>query len=316
MRKNIVVIGGGNGSAITIEAVRACGIDMNLSAVISSLDSGGSSGILRREFDTLPAGDILRAVLAMSVYDYRTVLKPLFYSTRFEDVGKLDGHNLGNLFLVLSGNYDGKFVSGIRALEQAVRAVGHVYPATKMKSNLVVRLASGKIVKTESEIDRPNYDLRDRIVEAYMEPKVEANDHAIDMITKADYIFFGPGSLYCSIVASILPTGMREAIDQSKAKLVYVVGNAYEREGETGPTTLSGFISHLERYLPRSLDFILHNDTELQAEQRERYFEKKWGIIDSSDKINDGRVLSSSFESDIGGLCPNKLANLLIGNIF
>ena len=102
--KKIVVLGGGNGSAISINALKNLGDNVQISAVVSTSDSGGSSGVLRKEFKTLPPGDVMRAVLAMSPYNY-DILKKMFYRNRFSGCGKLDNHNLGNLFLVLAEKY-------------------------------------------------------------------------------------------------------------------------------------------------------------------------------------------------------------------
>src|SRR3989339_860667 len=124
-KKKVVVIGGGNGSAISIVALKQ-NLDLfDISAVISMSDSGDSSGRLREEFNTLPPGDIMRAVLALSKYDY-PLLKQIFFRNRFSGAGKLDGHNLGNLALILGEKYDGDFMSAIRALEQNLpRLVDH-----------------------------------------------------------------------------------------------------------------------------------------------------------------------------------------------
>ena len=210
----VVVIGGGNGSSITTQALKQNIKLFDFSTVVTMSDSGGSSGRLREEFKTLPPGDILRAVLAMSVYDYE-ILRKIFNKTRFNSVGKLDGHNLGNLFLVLAEQYGGEYIQVIRALEQAVEAVGRVYPVSLDKTDLVVELDNGKIVKKEGTIDRPDYNKNLKIKRAWLEPEAKIYEEAGRVIKKADYIIIGPGSLYCSIVATLLPVGIKKAIEKS-----------------------------------------------------------------------------------------------------
>src|SRR3989338_10367595 len=168
-KKRVVAIGGGNGSAIALEALKQHRDIFDISAVISMSDSGGSSGRLRQEFNTLPPGDILRAILSLSLSDY-PVLRKIFYSNRFSGAGKLAEHNLGNLFLTLAGKYAGDFMSAVRALEQSVEAVGHVYPATLDQTDLCVELENGQIIKTEAAIDMPNYDRSLKIKKAWLEP--------------------------------------------------------------------------------------------------------------------------------------------------
>ncbi len=119
IKKRILVIGGGNGSAISLVALKQNLKIFDLSAVISMSDSGGSSGRLRRQFKTLPPGDIMRAVLALSKYDYAS-LRKIFYQPRFSGTGKLDSHNLGNLFLTLTAQYCGDF---LKALEEKINGI-------------------------------------------------------------------------------------------------------------------------------------------------------------------------------------------------
>ena len=119
MKKKIVVIGGGNGSSICLEGLKKYANKFDISAIISMSDSGGSSGKLRKEFNTLPPGDIMRAVLSLSKFDYK-ILRQIFYKPRFTNAGKLNTHNLGNLFLTLMSQYSGNFLYALEALSQSV----------------------------------------------------------------------------------------------------------------------------------------------------------------------------------------------------
>ena len=272
--KKVVVIGGGNGSAMTINALKLHRERYQISAVISMSDSGGSSGILRKEFDILPPGDIMRAVLALSPYDYE-ILKTIFYRNRFNGVESLDKHNLGNLFLTFAGKYTGDYMGGVRALEQAVEAIGRAYPTTLDKTNLVVELENGAIVKGEDKIDRPDYDQSVKITKAWLEPAGKIFSGAKKAIEEADCIVFSPGSLYCSVIATLLPDGMKEAIANFSAKLIYIAGGGRETNGETGPKKTSEFVKHLENYLPRPIDIIVRNDHQLTEEEKMFYQKRK-----------------------------------------
>lgn len=311
MKKNIVVIGGGNGAAISINALKKYQNDFNISAVITMSDSGGSSGFFRKEFGVLPTGDIMRAILAMSPYDH-TVLKKIFYRNRFKDAGKLDSHNLGNLFLVLSSQYDGNFLNALGALHQALETIGTVHPVTLDSSDFAVRLSDGSVVVGEHKIDRPSYDKNLRITEAWLEPKPQLYAGAQHAIEVADVIIFGPGSLYCSIIAALVVPGVKEIIAKNTdAQLIYVVGNAFERDGETGPKRLGDFIAELEQYLPRQLDQIVFNDHPLLQLELDHYDEKGWELIDYKPARNKDRmIVVGDFEKDIGGLDCDKLAKI------
>ncbi len=311
MKKNVVVFGGGNGSAIALVALKQNLKLFNISAIISMSDSGGSSGRLRRELGVLPPGDIMRAVLALSIYDY-PLLKKIFHSNRFSVSGKLKEHNLGNLFLALGGQYGGNIVKAVRVLEESIEAVGKVYPVSLKNNDLVAELINGTIVKTEAKIDKPNYDRSLRIQKVYLEPKVQANPEVISQIISADYIVLSSGSLYTSVIATLLPVGIKEAINKSKAKIIFIAGNAYHIYGETGPINLSEKIAELESYLPRKVDFVLHNNHKLNKKEKERYQKKTWGVInDDTNKLSSNNIISFDFSKTDGSLCSIKLGKKL-----
>jgi uncharacterized cofD-like protein len=311
IKKHIVTIGGGNGSAITLQALKPFSDSIRLSAVISMSDSGGSSGRLRTEFGALPPGDIMRATLALSSYDYET-LKRIFYKTRFSGAGKMNEHNLGNLFLTLSEQYDGSFSDALRALHEAVDAVGTAHPITLDSSDLCVELSNGDIVMGEHEIDRPTYNRSLRIKRAWLQPTPMIYPPAMDAIKEADVMFLGPGSFYCSVVAPLVVEGMRDAIRESNARLVYIPGNAYEVDGETGPTRLSEAIRELETFLPRPLDAVVYNTHMLSDAERDRYEKKHWGVIEyDRERCGDTPIIEVDYERRGGGLDPERLGQAL-----
>lgn len=298
MKKNVVVIGGGNGGAKAIRACKRFIDDIELSAVIAMSDDGGSTGTLRKEFNTLPPGDVLRAAMAMSVHDYE-LLKSIFYTPRFDVGGKLNKHDLGNLFLVLGAEYAGDYMSAIRALEQALGAVGQVYPVTLDKTTLVAEHASGKVVVGERAIDTNPDDRSDRITKVWLDPSGVLYGEARKKIEAADYIVLSPGSLYTSIVATIVVDGFKEALAASKAKTIYVSGNAFQGRGELGPTKLSEIVQELESYLPRKLDVILYNNAALNSEQLQWYKEKHWELFDVDiEMIVDRDIIQKNYERD------------------
>lgn len=312
MKKKIVVIGGGNGSAICLEGLKKYADKFAISAVISMSDSGGSSGRLRKEFNTLPPGDIMRAILSLSKYDY-TMLRQIFYKPRFSGVGKLDSHNLGNLFLTLISQYAGNFLHALEALSQSVEAQGKVYPVTLAHCDLVAQLQNGQIIKTEAFIDTPSYNRGLKIKKVWLEPNCRAYGEAVKAIVAADYIVLSPGSLYTSLIATLLPKGIKEAIDKNKkAKIIYVAGSAYRLDGETGPERLSDFVLQMEKYLPRKIDLVIHNNHKLTKKQKEIYKEKNWGVFAfDKENLKDKKVKSLDFEAIDGGLSSEKLGIIL-----
>ncbi len=311
LKKNIVVIGGGNGGAISVAALKQNAELFNISAVVGMTDSGGSSGKLRTEYEMLPPGDIMRVVLAMSCFDY-PILKNIFYSQRFSGLGELDTHNLGNLFLFFVWQKTGNFIKAVRALEQSVGAVGQAFPNILEQAHLVAELTGGQIIKTEAAIDKPAYDRSLQIKKVWLEPKVEAYSEAIKTIAAADQIILGPGSLYTSIIATILPKGIKQAIaENKKARLIYVIGNACHTDGETGPKDVAGVVKALDSYLPRPLDLIIYNESKLTAPQKKKYTRKGWTLLQDNGNLLGKRLLRANYELNAGGVCPIKLGRIL-----
>ncbi len=313
-KKRVVAFGGGNGTASTLIALKKHAEIFDIAAVVSMSDSGGSSGRLRQEFQTLPPGDIMRAILALSPFEYDGFLKEIFYKKRFDDAGSLTGHNLGNLFLILAQQYAGSYIAAIRALEQAVSARGRVYPATLEQTDLVGELSSGEIIVGEHALDRPEYDRSLRIAKVWLQPETaRAHDGAVRVIEQADVLLFGPGSLYCSVVASILPVGIFHAMKQSKAELVYLAGNKYEERGETGPVALSDFVHELESYLPRKVDTVIFNEFSATKEQKEYHKEQQLEqLVFDKEKLDRYRLIAQDFEQKTGGVDSEKLGDILL----
>ncbi len=318
MNKNkVVVIGGGNGSAISLNALKLNLDIFDISAVTSMVDDGYSTGAMRRKFGILPPGDIMRASVAMSKYPY-SILKPVFYKNRPTSLKKLNedlkakrGPSLGNLFLLFVSQYEGDFVKALRALEEAVESVGHAYPSTIEQAQLVVELTNGDIVKSEHVIDEPDYDRDLKIKRAWLEPEVSAYEEALQKIREADCIVLGPGDLYTSVIAGLLPKGIKETIDESQAHLIYTVGNAYHTNGETGPEKLSEFVSQLENYLPRKLDAVVYNSASLSDEQLATYQKRGWSLIEfDEENLADYNIVAGDYEKEEGGLDPEKLADI------
>ncbi len=306
----VVVIGGGNGTALVIDALKKYHDKYDLSAVVAVSDSGGSSGRLRREFKTLPPGDILRVVLASSQYNYED-LRRIFYQIRFTNCGNLSGHNLGNLFLTLGTNYCGDFVKTIAALSQSVGALAAVYPSALAEHNLMAKLDNDKVVRGEDKIDNPGYNRAWKIKKVWITPAVRAYAPALWVIKRADYIIFAPGSLYTSVTAALLPVGVKNALKKSQARFIYI-GAAYRTNGETGPEYFSEFLNQLEKYLPRPVDLALYDKFKFTPARKRYYRQKAWACPEfDKNNIKGRKIIVADYESSPGGVFTPKLGQLL-----
>ncbi len=250
----VVVIGGGTGSFVALSGLKKYPID--LTAIVTMMDSGGSSGRLRDELGVLPPGDIRQCLVALAT-STKLLRDLLMY--RFEG-GDLKGHNFGNIFLSSLEKTTGSMEKAITEVGKILRIHGHVAPITFKKADLCVELIDGKTIIGETHIDEVEKRLnRKRIKKAYLKPSVTANPTALNAIIEADYILIGPGDLYTSIIPNLLVKGVAKTLKQSKAQKIYVM-NLMTKYGQTTHYTAQDHINDLEKYVgKRTIDTILVN---------------------------------------------------------
>ncbi len=252
----IVVIGGGTGSYVALTGLKKHPVD--LTAVVSMMDSGGSSGRLRDELGVLPPGDIRQCLVALGTSS--KLLRNLF-SYRFED-GDLKGHSFGNIFLSTLEKTTGSMEKAITEVGKILRIQGKVAPVTFQKTDLCVELVDGKIITGETHIDEvENKVERARIKRAFLTPKVLPNQLSIDAINNADLILIGPGDLYTSIIPNLLVDNIVASIKKSKAQKIYVL-NIMTKYGQTTHYTALDHVNDLEKYLGKNIiNTVLVNST-------------------------------------------------------
>jgi len=251
-QKRVLTIGGGTGTFAVLSSLRHLP-DLSLSAMVTTADDGGSTGHLRDAYGFLPAGDARQALVALA--EDGNVLRDLF-AYRFEK-GDVTGHNLGNLFLTALTDLLGSDAAALEEASKILRVCGTVVPATDTPSTLVATLEDGTSIKHEHAIDERT--LRSRIVELALAEPVPLSERARKAILEADAIILGPGDLYTSSIAALLPTGAREAVAASSARLIYIA-NLFTKMGQTDGYTLGKHVDEITKYAGRRPDNILiHN---------------------------------------------------------
>ena len=223
------------------------------------VDSGGSTGRLRDEFGTLPPGDVLKCILALS--PHREVVRQILQK-RFQADRRLRGHNAGNMLLTMLSRYTGSFPSGIQALAEILNARGAILPVTIDRATLVAELTDGTRIFGERAIDMPRGTQREKIKDVYLVPhhsdRIRVYPPVLDAIKAADFIVIGPGDLYTSIASNLIVPGVAEALQQTRASLVYVL-NIMTKFGETHNFDGPDFVSRLENFTGRRVDFVVYN---------------------------------------------------------
>ena len=216
MSKKIVAIGGGHGLSMLLRTLDK--YDLDLTAIVNVVDDGGSSGRIRKDIEITPPGDLRLCALALSSPSvlYGSSLQDLF-AFRFDE-GELDGHSLGNLILVALTRQLGSFEKAVEKASELLNVRGKVLPASISEVILCANSKSGLIrgqVNVENTPDINN---------VFLDPKdVLPLDGVVDAILDANHIIYAPGSLYSSVLPSLLIKDIQIALNKTIAKIIMIM---------------------------------------------------------------------------------------------
>jgi uncharacterized cofD-like protein len=279
--KKIVTIGGGTGNFTVLKGLKNYEVD--ISAIVSMADDGGSTGILRDELGVLPPGDVRQCLVALS--DSSRLMRSLM-NYRFEN-GGLGGHSFGNLLLSALEKVTGSFEKAVEEVARILFIKGKVIPVTTNPVRLRMILNNRRLLEGEKEIYL-SQEIDQGYKSIYLEPYPKANPHALDEIMNADLIVLGPGGLHTSLIPNLLVDGISEALRDSQAKKTFVV-NLMNRKGQTTGFKVSDYLKELVRFIGEDIfDFILVNEQMPLQELIEVYAEE--GDLVKND-LREDRVL-------------------------
>jgi len=243
-------------------------------------DSGGSSGLLRREFGYPPLGDLRQCLLALCDGEQATRALREVFEFRFPGESSLNGHSLGNLLLAALTTLRNDIEAAIKEMSRLLGVRGEVIPVSLKTADLCAELEDGRCLRGEVNIDVRREALP-RIRRVFLEPEVEANPRAVEAILKADAVVLGPGDLYTSVIPNLLPSGIPEAIAHSQARTIYVC-NLMTKLGETGGFKASDFVREIVRYLGGThLDWAMVNTQAIPGEIRQKYVVERAYSVES-----------------------------------
>jgi uncharacterized cofD-like protein len=242
---------------------------VDVTAVVTVTDDGGSSGRLRRDFDILPPGDIRNCMVALS--EDEALLSRIF-QYRFQSGRGLKGHSFGNLFLTALTDVTGDFPRAVQLSSEVLAIVARIYPSTQTNVRLRARLADGSTVGGETRISRSNT----RIEKISLDPSrcrpLPETRHALE---RADLICLGPGSLYTSVIPNLLVGGIPKAIQASPALKAYVV-NLMWQPGETMNFSAYDHVRAIHQHARRKiLDVVIVNTYPITGALRRKYAAQK-----------------------------------------
>lgn len=262
----IVVIGGGTGLPVLLRGLKQFPVD--ITAIVTVADDGGSSGRLREDLHIPPPGDI-RNVLA-SLSDVEPLVEEMFQH-RFETTNELSGHSLGNLILAAMTSITGNFVHAIQEMSKILNVRGKVLPAANQSVVLHAEMEDGAVVSGESKIPYSGK----KIKKVFLTPdNIRPLPESIQAIRQADLIIIGPGSLYTSILPNLLVPRLGDEVCRSHAKKVYIC-NLMTQAGETHGYSASDHVNAIYDHMSCAfIDTILVNDKEIPQDVQLRYNEE------------------------------------------
>ncbi len=316
----VTTIGGGSGQYALLSGLRDVA-EIEITSIVSMVDSGGSTGRLRDELGILPPGDVLKCLLALS--PQREIARTLLLR-RFERDKRLKGHNAGNMLLTMLSRYTGSFPTGIQALGEILNVQGVILPVTTDRATLVAELNDGQRIFGESAIDVPRGGQPSKIKDVYLVPHhtgdIKAFPPVIDAISDADYIVIGPGDLFTSILSNIVVPGVKKAIKETKATILYVL-NVMTKYGETHNYSGLDFVQKLEEGIGRKVQIVICNRTKPEESILKQYRKQEAEfveIINDQHFWQDRKLILADLLDTSGSIVRHdskKLARLIQGLI-
>ncbi|MGX5378019.1 gluconeogenesis factor YvcK family protein [Ligilactobacillus sp. LYQ135] len=245
IRPKIVMIGGGTGLPVILKGLKKQNVD--ITAVVTVADDGGSSGVIRDYINVVPPGDIRNAMVALS--ELPSIYKEIF-QYRFKSNDQFfSGHAIGNLIIAALSEMDHDDIfEAVQQLSEMMKVDGHVYPASNTPLTLNARFDDGTTLAGESEISAAGKTIKNVWVTAIDDTKPKAVPEVIDAILNADQIVLGPGSLFTSILPNLMISNVGEAVLKSNAEVVYIC-NIMTQKGETEHFTDAQHVRVLHEHL-------------------------------------------------------------------
>lgn len=276
--KKVVCIGGGTGTFVVLSGLKT--YPYHLNAIVTVSDSGGSNKRIRDEFGLLPTSDIRQCLIALSAEKGRTGLLRQLFMYRFEKGNGISGMTFGNLFMAALADILGSQAEAIKQTGKVLRIAGSVIPVSFSNTNLFATYEDGHTVGEEHLIDEPEHDGTLKITKLFLKPRPKANPEALEAIVSADVIVMGPGDLYTSLLPNLLVPGVSEAIKKAKAKKVFVL-NLMTKYGQTYNMSAQDHIKVLEKYIGKTLDHVIINNSEYPPHVLQKYKKmKEFPVVD------------------------------------
>ncbi len=290
--RKVVTIGGGSGHSQVLKALRAMD-GLQITGICPSTDSGGSTGVLQKEYDGSGyVGDLTKCAVALC--EDELLARTLMF--RYEN-GPLHSHSVKNLLFHALEKVGGQEKALRTMWKLCGLGIHRILPVTHEKTELCAQLRIGNTISGETNIDtiaknplwNPNVH---SISNIYLKPEVRASRSALDALRTADYIVVCQGDLYSSIIPVLLPKGVKRAVQRSGAKVLLIL-NIMTKRGETDNYTETDFIQNIEKHLGRKADFIICNDAPIPDGILLKYSLESKVVLGARRGARDRRMISA-----------------------
>ena len=288
---NIGCFGGGTGLPSLLGGLKS-NPWLQLNAVVTMFDSGGSSGVLRDQLGVLPPGDVLKCALALArnEREARRVLLARLPALEHERLG---GHTGGNLLLSMMQQYSGDFLAAVDGLRALLGCAGRVWPVSIEQASLCAAYDDGSRTRGEVEVDA-GHNVSGRVERLWLEPQVRILEPAAQAIAGFDAAIVGPGSFYTSLMPIFLVSGAAEAVRAMRGPVVLVTNLLTEGRGMSG-FTAGDAIRRLGRTIGRPIDVAIVNTARPSAATLERYAHEHKAPLEIGEVPHECEVVTGEF---------------------
>ena len=283
--KKVVIFGGGTGMSQILKGLKLFPLD--ITAIVSVLDNGRSTGILREIYDIPAVGDISKVLLTVGNLD-DDIEELLSYRIKGSNENNEFNHSIKNLILTALIDLHGSFDAAIPIFCKLFDISGRVLPLTEENVNLVAKMHDGEVIVGEEEIT----EAKKKIESIWYDKQFEPNPKIFKALENANLIIFAPGSLYTSIIPHLMVPEITEAIKKSKAKKLYVC-NLITQPGETLDFSVSAHIKMLNKYLGENkIDAVVANKTNISKSLAKKYQtrEQKQPVLFDKKELDEMKI--------------------------
>lgn len=281
MSKKVVLFGGGTGLSNVLSELKK--FDIDISAVVTTADNGGSTGKIRNFYDIPAPGDLRRCALALS--DDQSLTDAMNY--RFDK--NINNHTVGNLVLAAFTDIYGSMKIACEEYCKMLGVKQTVLPISDDSLKLCAKMESGAIIHGEHQIST----YPEKIVELFYEDNPKILSEVIDEVNSADVIIFSCGSLYTSIIPNLLFEDLIKALDNFDGKIIYLC-NLMTQRGETEKYKVSDHINAINRHLNHhGVDVVIaNNNYDVDKNIISNYVKEKANLVTIDEDKIDAKILS------------------------